>query len=160
MVSFLYYNTIIAMNQQSPRNNFVQHTLYEVIRKLIIIDSIDKTEALRYLGYGNNIPGESINNLINSCEFELLNVIKPRYLFQDFEVEKIESGLLLKNTKLLLQGQDIENHLLGCKKIVLLCVTISVEVDRLIRVSQIRDMTKALILDSLASVAVESYNFV
>ena len=37
----------------------------------------------------------------------------------------------------------------------LLCATLGAEVDRLIRVAQIRDMAKAVVLDSMASVAIE-----
>lgn len=119
------------------------------------IKSIDKNEALRYLGYGGKSPDETIRQLIDTCEAELLKAIQPRFLYRCFDIEKTKSGILLDNTNLLLTGKDIENHLSGCNKAVLLCATISSGADRLIRVAQLNDMTKAVILDSLASVAVE-----
>ena len=122
---------------------------------MITINSIDQKEALRYLGYGENIPDENMQEIINSCEKQLLGAIEPRYLFQCFDIKSFDNGIALENTKLVLMGKDIENHLSGCKKVVLMCATISSGVDKLIRASQISDMTKTIILDSLASVAIE-----
>ena len=55
----------------------------------------------------------------------------------------------------LIVGEDIRRHLRGCNRAVLLGATLGTEVDRLLRVSQIRDMARAVVLDSLASVAIE-----
>lgn len=122
---------------------------------MITINNIDQTEALRYLGYGGKSPDDNIQNIINSAEKELLGIIQPRYLYQSFDIKGVENGIALENTNLILTGKDIKNHLTGCKKVVLLCATISSGVDKLIRVSQISDMTKTVIIDSLASIAIE-----
>jgi len=107
---------------------------------LINITSIDQMETLRYLGYGENAPNESMQSLINECEKQLLTEIQPRYLYKVFDIKAFENGV---------------SHLAGCEKVVLMCATISSGVDRLIRISQLSDMTKTVILDSLASVAIE-----
>lgn len=122
---------------------------------MIEIKNIDQSEALRYLGYGSNKPSETIQNLINECETQLLKVIEPRFLYRTFRATKTDSEISLENCKLVLTGKDIFAHLDGCDSVVLMCATISAGVDKLIRVTQISDMTKALIMDSLASVAVE-----
>lgn len=55
----------------------------------------------------------------------------------------------------LLLGNDIKKHLEGCHTAVMMCATIGSEIDKLIRISQISDMARAVVLDSFASVAVE-----
>ena len=54
-----------------------------------------------------------------------------------------------------MQGKDIENHLSGCCKAIVMCATLGAEIDKLIRISQIADMAKAVVIDSFASVAIE-----
>ena len=52
-------------------------------------------------------------------------------------------------------GCDIKKHLEGCSKAALICATLGAEADKLIRVAQISDMASAVVLDSMASVAIE-----
>ena len=122
---------------------------------MISITSIDQTEALRYLGYGENTPDEKIQEIINDCEQELLKVIAPRFLYRRFDIMREDKNIFLDNCKLKLTGTDINSHLTDCNSLVLMCVTLSVGADKLIRINQINDMTRAVILDSLASAAVE-----
>lgn len=122
---------------------------------MINLNHIEKEEALRYLGYGINKPDEKTQDIINDCESELILVIKPRYLYKVFDINISENGYILNNCKLMLNGNDIKNHLNDCEKAVLMCATLSAEVDKLIRTTQISDMTRTIILDSLASAAIE-----
>ena len=57
--------------------------------------------------------------------------------------------------KLLSQGEDIKKHLADCDRAVVLCATLGAEADRLIRVSQISDMPRAVVIDALASAMTE-----
>lgn len=126
-----------------------------MIKEDIILTNINKTEALRYLGITVGHADEKILNLINICERELLSIIKPRIVYREFDITRTEKGLQLKNTTLTLEGKDITKHLDGCNKVILMCATLSESVDKLIRVLQIKEMDKALIIDSLASVAID-----
>ena len=119
------------------------------------LDGLDRKEALRYLGYGRNIPEQHISELIDECEKKILETAKPRYIYKVFDIKEYSDGIEVVNTNLLMPGNSIKNHLLGCDKAVLMGVTISSDIDRLIRITQIKDMAKAVIMDSLASVAVE-----
>lgn len=122
---------------------------------MISIESINKAEVLRYLGYGNNQPDEKISSLIDSCCEKILETIKPHYLYKVFDIAHMEDGIHLCDCTLILKGNDISEHLEGCKKAVLLCATLSADIDKLIRNAQIEDMTKAIIFDSAASVCIE-----
>lgn len=119
------------------------------------IESIDQKEALRYLGYVGNKPEENIQKILNECESNVLDIIDPRYIYKCFDIISNKDKIVLDNCKLELTGNDIVNHLKGCTKVILMCATLSINIDRFIRVTQITDMTKAVIIDSLASVAIE-----
>lgn len=121
----------------------------------IILGPLDQKEALRYLGYGKNEPDEKVQSLIEECEKEILEAARAKVAYRVFEIEERDEGIALKGTALVMPGDSIKEHLEGCEKAVLMGVTVSAEIDRVIRTAQVMDMAKAVILDSLASVAVE-----
>ncbi len=112
---------------------------------MIKIESINRSEALRYLGGAKVDMNNDMDRLLGVCESELLKAIKPKYLYKTIELK--DSGLLI--------GESVKSHLNGCKKAVLLCATLGAEVDKIIRTAQITDMAKAVVLDAMASAAVE-----
>lgn len=126
-----------------------------MISKSIQVTSLNRAETLRYLQCDNSI-GEDFSNLIDSCETQILKAIQPRYIYQIFDITHLEDCISVDNTNLKLYGNDIKNHLNGCDKAILMCATISSNVDRVIRMAEISDMAKALILDVLSSVAIEN----
>ncbi|MBQ1838930.1 MAG: hypothetical protein II127_04880 [Ruminococcus sp.] len=86
-----------------------------------------------------------MTRLMDDCEAQLLRVAQPKYLYRVVDLPCEE----------LTVGEDIRRHLRGCDRAVLLCTTLGASVDRLIRVAQVRDMAEAVVLDSMASVAIE-----
>ena len=58
-------------------------------------------------------------------------------------------------TDFILRGNSIKKHLKGCEKAAFFAATISDGIDRQLRIAQVSDITKAFVMDSLASVAVE-----
>ncbi len=119
------------------------------------IESIDQKEALRYLGYVGGVPDDNTQQLLNSCEEQVLSVLEPRYLYQIFDTNFTPKTISLNGCTLELAGYDICNFLTGCEKVVVLCATLSINVDRYIKLTQYTDMAKAVIADSIASVAIE-----
>ena len=119
------------------------------------IISINKAEAFRYMGYKNGCADEAIVGLTAECEKQLLDVISPRYVYKVFDIERTDEGIAVKNTSLMLRGNDIVEHLKDCERCVLLCATISSGADALIRSFEAVDMLKAMITDCLASAAIE-----
>lgn len=120
--------------------------------KTMKLDHVNLSEALRYLGYGSNEPDQNMKGLLSLCEKELLESVHPNYVFKVFDLEE---GYRLVNCDFQLKGKDIKKHLSGCEKAILMCVTLSADVDRLIRRKQIGDMAQATIIDSMASALVE-----
>ncbi|MBR4622036.1 MAG: methionine synthase [Ruminococcus sp.] len=120
-----------------------------------MLEKLNIAEALRYMGSrGHDV--SALMPLVEECEKELLEAIKPAYIYKYFDIAVTENGAEIKGTNLLLSGKDIADHLEGCSGCVLLCATASAGADRLIRKFEAYDMTKAFVTDCLASSAVES----
>lgn len=112
---------------------------------MISIERINREETLRYLGNQSLSPDNRMEKLIRECESEIIEKINPAYLYKKIEIA--DSRLIV--------GEDIKKHLSDCRCAVIFCATIGIDVDKLIRFSQIEDMAKAVVFDAMASVAVE-----
>lgn len=123
--------------------------------KNIILSELNYAECARYLGYGENTPDETIYKIMGDSEALIKAQAIPRFVYKIFDIQTTEKGILLLGTNLALMGNSIKEHLDGCDKAILLCATLSEQVDRLIRRTQLKDMAHALIMDSMASVAIE-----
>lgn len=112
---------------------------------MITLEPPERAEVLRYLGGAKAQPDERLTALLDSCESELLRIAAPKYLYRIIDLPCDE----------LTPGEDIRTHLRGCDRAVLLCATLGMEVDRVLRVTQLKDMPRAVVLDSMANVAIE-----
>lgn len=111
---------------------------------------IDKSEILRYLGYSGQKLDENTSRLIDECIEKMKNHIKPLYVFRRFKTEFKDEGIKLSGTDLCLSGKDIRNHLEACEECVILCVTLGISADNLIRITQNTSMSEAVVLDACA----------
>lgn len=112
---------------------------------MILLEKLNRREAMRYLGGADVTLTESMNRLMDECEQEILKNAAPKYLYTVIGLPCDEITL----------GSAVKKHLEGCERAVMMCATLGAEIDRLIRVAQIRDMARAVVLDSFASVAIE-----
>ena len=118
--------------------------------------NIPKSEVLRYLGHKKNQKIDNkINNLIDETIEEAKKLINPKYVLSYFNTFIKEDGVTFENTNLLLKGKDIRNHLKDSKKTVLMAVTLGSIIEKRIMLYERTNLTKALILDSCATAAVE-----
>ena len=112
---------------------------------MITLDRLNRKEAIRYLGGAGISLNYRMDVLMDECEKEILKTAEPRFLYVERKAPFDD----------ILLGNDIKKHLEGCHTAVMMCATIGSEIDKLIRISQISDMARAVVLDSFASVAVE-----
>ncbi len=131
-----------------------------MIERYVKVDKLNRDQLYRYLGYKGNTPDEVVRGIVDKSEEYLVNIIKPAYVWNVFDIKElltgdIYNGIEVVGTSLVLKGQSIRKHLTGCDKIVLLCATLSMEADKLIRQTEVQDMARALIVDAAASVAIE-----
>ena len=112
---------------------------------MIKLEKLNRNEAIRYLGGAGIQMNEQMKGLMNECEKMVLEKAAPKYRYIELD---LPCGKIMG-------GNDIANHLEGCEKAILMCAPLGAEIDRLIRINQISDMAKAVVLDSFSSVAVE-----
>jgi hypothetical protein len=75
-----------------------------------------------------------------------------KYTYKLFD---LKWDMQVEGTNMKLEGESIKNHLKGCNKVILMALTLSEEVDRLIRKQQLVGMADGLAVDTMASAAVE-----
>lgn len=131
-----------------------------MINKQVSLSKLNREELYRYLGYKGNTPDDMVRGIIDKSEEKLFKVVKPAYICKVFDIREVfeddsYKGIECVGTDLILEGESIRKHLLGCKQVVLMSATLSMEADKLIRQIEIKDMAEALIIDTAASVAIE-----
>ncbi len=119
------------------------------------LSNLNYDEALRYMGCKKSKIDNHTITLLNECEKLVISNSVPRYCYKIFDIKEIESGVEIIGTNLILNGEDIKNHLKNCFGVVIMCATLSGGIDALIRRAQLEDMSKAIVINSLASVAIE-----
>ena len=115
---------------------------------------VDISLARRYLFYRGNPAKEASFGLEEAAKL-VEKHSAPRIALREFELRR-ENGLGLIGTPLELRGHNIANLLRACERCVLFCATIGLEVDKLIRHWQHKDMAFAAMFDACASAAVEN----
>lgn len=116
---------------------------------------IDRAEVLRYLGYrGGDIDGQVMYQLDLAREKVLTSGI-PRSMYAIYPLER-NGGLILSGTVFALEGRDIERHLTGCNRVILMSATLGEGIQAEIRRAQVTDMALAAIIDATADTAVEA----
>ena len=120
------------------------------------LTSFHREEVLQYLHWrGGEIPPE-VNAQIDRCIAETLAVIQPRYTYRHFQLHHTPEGVYLCDTDILLPGQDIRSLLADCQSCVLMAATLGAALEAHIRRAQVRDLTRAVILDCCGSAAIEA----
>jgi hypothetical protein len=117
---------------------------------------IDIKEVLRYLGHKGQPISDGTKDIIKECIGEMKDIAREDFTFKSFEIEKINKQIALVNTNILLKGEDIYKHLENSSRCVVMAATLGSVVDFKIRYYEKVDLTKALIMDSCATAAVES----
>ncbi|HLR21837.1 MAG TPA: methionine synthase [Tissierellaceae bacterium] len=115
---------------------------------------INKEEVLRYLFYNNQKIDSRLNTLIDESIEEMERTIDGKSVYKFFQLNR-EEELSIDGTNIVLKGRDIKRHLENSNSCILIGVSLGHKVDTIIRYYEKLDMTKAIILDSCASVAIE-----
>jgi hypothetical protein len=116
------------------------------------LEGVNPNEVLLYLGYrGGGVP-EDQAQLIQRCIGDVLSASRPRLVYRVFPV----SGGQLTGAALSLEGEDIRRHLDACPQAVLMAATLGPDVETLLMRAEVTDMARAVVLDSVASAAIEN----
>ena len=113
---------------------------------------IPRREALRYLAFrGDKVPPE-LEEALTRGEEALRAVVRPGVVYRLLPLRegKLEGCVFQP------EGTDCAELLSGCTQAVLLAVTLGAGVDSLLLRLETRDMAQAVVVDALASAAVEA----
>ena len=108
---------------------------------------LDIEEALRYLGAGTDAP-EDLRRTVTEVGEELVKSVQPRWTWQVIP--------LGETCPVPLTGKLAKTMLARCDRVVLLCCTLGVRFDTLVRNQQVRDMSRTVMLDACGSAWVEA----
>lgn len=120
------------------------------------LSEFSKAEVLQYLGWrGSEIP-DDVQKQLDECIKITLNAVKPRWTYQVFSLEWQGETPVLAEPNVKLIGNDIAQMLKDCKKCILMATTLGADIERTIRMAEIRNMSNAIILDCCGSSAIEA----
>ncbi len=129
------------------------------------ISDINDYIVYKYLGYVGNVPDNIVLDIIKLCKQEVCNKAVPKHIYKVFDItvksitdtEENPGYVNVIGTDMVLTGRSIVEHLSGCEKAVLLCATLGSAIDKYIKLCEIQDLSKAIIADAVASVAIDIY---
>lgn len=116
---------------------------------------VDKSEALRYLGYAgqrtDDVLDARIDELIAECE----RSSKPAFVYRVFPVEEASDGLRLVGSSLLLAGDAIRDHLRGARECAVMACTLGLANEAAAQRMKARSALDALVFGAAGSSLVE-----
>jgi len=108
-----------------------------------------KKEVRRYLGYGKQIPDETVQGLIGGCAKELWDSIQPRHLTARYPLALKPEGEI-RTAGLTLHSKALSKNLHDCKEVIFFAATLGNGADMLInRYSKIA-VSKAAVMQAEA----------
>ena len=116
------------------------------------LTAVDHGEALRYLGVRGEPPEDLKADLLR-CDPALRAAVRPRAVWS---LARLLPDGTLEGTAFRPEGEDIRALLSGCSHVILLAATLGAEAELFLRRSQQQAMADAVILDALASAALEN----
>lgn len=116
---------------------------------------VNEAEAIRYLGYGRNKPDEQAELLIDACRKELEGILSAKCCYMRVPVFFREETLDLGFGDI--HSKALWKNLSGCSEAWLFAATIGLETDRLISRTGKISPAKSVVIDALASSAIENW---
>ena len=111
-------------------------------------------ETLRYAGV-KGTPDETLLCAARKCQEELTAALEPKWVWRVFPLSPVPGGIAAEGAEMLLPGETAKRMLGGCAHAAFLVCTLGRRFDTLMRAAEVRDMTKALLLDACGSAYVE-----
>lgn len=122
---------------------------------MIKIDSLNKTEALRYMGYNGQEIDSQLSRIIDSAAKQCLDCAVPAYTYKLFSISPKDNKVEILGCPLYFEGHDLARHLEGCSECAVMCATLGAGFDLNLNMLQPTDPTKAFIFNSCGSALIE-----
>lgn len=115
---------------------------------------IDKSEALRYMGYKNKEIDEETDKLLNESIKELKQIAELKYIYRIFILNK-ENGNMNFENLIKIESKDLENLFKHCDKSAVMAATIGFEAEKRIKYYSMTNLSKAVVFDACAAACIE-----
>jgi len=115
---------------------------------------LDIDEALRYLGASG--ADEALRQRMADAAGEAESRFSPKYTYRVSAVEHRAEGEWLGDVQLLLPGNSARKMLAECHHAALMVCTLGLGFEQHMRLTQARDMSRAVLLDACGSALVEA----
>lgn len=116
---------------------------------------IDRQEVIRYLGYKGHIPTQDVLDLIEVCIKEVEAAAEPKHVVRRFPARVTDSSVAAGG--LSLHSRQLARNLKDCKEVIFFAATLGIGVDRLLHKYLKLQVSKAVIIQAVASTAMEDY---
>ena len=126
-----------------------------------VIDSIDRSEVLRYMGYAGQSMSPELERRIDTGMERCLSIGVPRGVWRIFDVDgdgTKENGMpfvRLAGTSLELLGTSMQKHMDGAVAVGVMAVTVGMGVERELRRLSLTDRVGQIVFDAAATTLVE-----
>ena len=125
------------------------------------IDSVDRTQILRYLGIMGACTDDesiaSVNTLIDKWYPVGLDTIRPTACFLEADLSIDEDTYTADFTYFSVQSKNLTSVLRGCKKAILVAATLGIKTDMMLKRALVTSKAEALIFNSICVAAIEQY---
>ena len=120
----------------------------------------DFSETARYLGYQKvSVPDEQTEALIRTAAAELLEVIKPQAVYEQFdlrvEYDEAAGTGMVEFSDVKIPSKDLARNLRDCSQVVIFASTLGPQCDQLIRRTQVKDQVKAAVFQATGAMYIE-----
>ena len=120
----------------------------------------DYSETARYLGYQKiSVPDVQISELIKTAATEMLEVIKPQAVYEQFdlkvEYDEAAGTGLVSFADVKIPSKDLARNLRDCSQVVIFASTLGSQCDLLIRRTQVKDQVKAAVFQATGAMYIE-----
>jgi hypothetical protein len=127
-----------------------------IAREALSIDSVSRSEVLRYLGYQGQPLSPELDKRIDDTVARCIAIAQPRMSLASYALREIgEQGVALEGCTLRLTGHDIVGHLADAREVVLFATTLGAGIDRELRRLSLTDALEQVIFDAAATALVE-----
>ena len=113
---------------------------------------LDRSEAIRYMGYHGTQPDEAVQASLTRCGEALQQAAEPKSIYRVFPLQHIDAQTL-EIADVQIHSKNLARNLQGCSEVCLMAATLGIGPDRLIaRASAVR-MSDAVIYQAAAAAA-------
>lgn len=111
-----------------------------------------KNEIKRYLGCAN-VDDDNLDKLIDTAIEQIESAKNVKIMSEIFDISTDENGVFCD--EIYFRSKSLSKHLKTCKRAALVCITLGVEVDRLIDRTAIENIALAAVMQSTAAAIIE-----